>query len=149
MKSFFVFALFALVAGSGCARNNTDSIEQAFQSFYGEPLKLVTHNKEIKLHVNAIEENAANIPVTMSFNVPVVEKVLLLKQKNTGYPDTGYFNRQCAEEPVFISSYELDASQNITELATRIRTYCNLDTITLMLWAKTRDGKLVGRISVA
>lgn len=117
------------------------TIESAFQSFYGEPMKLVLGNKEVKIIVNSIEEDSAVIPLKMVFDLPLVEKVLLLKLKNTGYANNGYYNNECAGEPLFIAAYTLDPQKNISQLETRMRTYCGSDTITLLLWAKTKDGR--------
>jgi hypothetical protein len=124
-----------------CAAENNTSIESAFQSYFGEPMKLVTGDKEVKILVDPIEEDSASITVKMAFDLQAWDKALLVKLKNTGYTTTGYFNSACAEEPVFIAAFTFPANQTITELETRMRTQCSNDAVTLLLWAKNREGK--------
>jgi hypothetical protein len=139
---YFVF--FLLVMSAGCAvqaKQPNDTIETVFESFFGEPFQQALGHKEVQIVVDKLQADPSVIPLTLKFSVNAVEKVLLLKLKNTGYYPTGYFSQACADEPVLLASYILNPEKRILEIENRISTTCTQHTITLLLWVKTKDGR--------
>lgn len=120
-----------------------DTIENAFESFFGIPFQqTVSYSEELKIVVDKVVHEPEVFPVKLQFNVKGIEKVLLLKLKNTGYYRSGYLNQKCADEPVFIASYQLNPDKHVKEIENRLHTHCDRHEITLLLWVRTKDGKI-------
>jgi len=135
--------IFLIVLNCGCTslEDSTDnSIETVFESFFNVPYEMALGDTAVQLIVDERHMAYHSIPVKMHFDIEKIKKVLLLKLKQTGYYYNGFYTQECADDPVYIASFELNPDAKISELGTQFNTHCYDSTIHLLLWVQTNDG---------
>lgn len=132
-----------LLCCSACAMqpiHPANGIEGEFEAFFNEPFRPTLGHEAVRLIVEDSHMAHVGIPVKMRFDIDGVNKVLLLKLKNTGYYSDGTFSRECADDPVKIAAFVVDPDARVDEIETRFHTQCLEQYLTLLLWVQTKDG---------
>lgn len=144
MKTSYLITLLFTICVSCISPNlhSADTVEAVFEKFFQQPFEPALGHGSVRIVVGKQFLGYESIPVKLQFDIDGVEKVLLLKLKQTGYFPDGVFRQECADESVYIASFVVDPARPVREIATRFETSCFQHEINLLLWVKTKDGKI-------